>query len=37
MDLTKREKDFNYEATISPLWVGQFRPSAIMCCFKELL
>jgi len=37
MDLTNREKDFKYEATSSLLGVGQFPPSAIMCCFKELL
>jgi hypothetical protein len=37
MDLTNREYDFKYEATSSLLGVGQFRPSTIMCCFKELL
>jgi len=37
MDLTNHEKDFKYEATSSVLGVGQFPPSAIMCCFKELL
>jgi len=37
MDLTNREKDFNYDATSSLLGVGQLPPPAIMCCFKELL
>ena len=36
-DLTNREKDFKYEATSLLLVVDQFPPSAIMCCFKELL
>jgi len=37
MDVTNREKNFKYKDTSSLLGVGQFPPSAIMCCFKELL